>query len=74
MRNLKEAVEVEDHVQADRKEDEDSSGSAEEVKRQDKTKMIKKERIERLKKTFRPNLLRDIIDNSENGIKGKITK
>ena len=68
---LKEAVEVEDHVQLDGKENEDSSGNAEDVARTGKGRKVNQERIKRVKKTFRPSWFRNIIDNSENGIKGK---
>jgi hypothetical protein len=71
VRDLKEAVEVEDHVQLDRKEDEDSSGNAEDVERAGKGGKVSQERIKQLKKTFRPSWFRNIVDNSENEIKGK---
>lgn len=68
---LKEAVEVEDQARLEQEEGEDSSGNAEDVERGGKGRKVSQERIKRLKKTFRPSWFRNIIDNSENGIKGK---
>ena len=71
MKGLKEAVEVADQVQLEHKETEDSSGSAEDVGRQEKTREVSKERIERMKKAFRPSWLHDIIDTPEKGNRKK---
>lgn len=68
---LKEAFEVEDQARPAQQEDEDSSGNAEDVERAGKGGKVSQERIKRLKKTFRSSWFRNIIDNSENGIKGK---
>lgn len=56
-----------DQIQLEQNETQDSSGSAEEIKRQEKVREVSKERIERLKKAFRPSWLQDIIDNPEKG-------
>jgi hypothetical protein len=60
---LKEAVEVEDHVKLEREGAQDSPGKAENVEGEENTGKVTKERIERLKRAFRPGRLRDIIDN-----------
>lgn len=75
VRDLKEAVEVEDQVQLKREGAEDSPGNAENVEGEEKTGKVSKERIERLKRTFRPNRLQDIVDTQEKGNqRKKITK
>lgn len=55
-----------DQVQLEQKEIEGSSGSTRDVKRQEKVGQVSKERIERLKKAFRPSWLQDIINAPEN--------
>ena len=56
-----------DQVQLEKKEMQGLSNGDEAVGRQDKTKEVSKERIERLKKAFRPSWLQDIINAPENG-------
>ncbi len=66
-RGLKEAVEVEGQVQLEREKAEGSPGNAENVKGGEKTRKISEERIERLKRAFRPSQLRDTIEIREDG-------
>ncbi len=56
---MKETVEVEDQAHLDQEEARNSSGDVENIK-QGQTKKVNKERIERLKKAFRPRRLQDI--------------
>ncbi len=64
---LKEAVEVEDQVKLEREEAEGSPGNAENVEGGEKTRKISEERIERLKRAFRPNRLQDFVEIREEG-------
>lgn len=68
---MKEAVEVANKVQLKQKKTEYSSGSAEDVEQQEKTREVSKERIERMKKAFRPSWLQDIIDTPDKGNRKK---
>ncbi len=68
---MKEAVEVANQVQLEQKETEYSSGSAEDVEQQEKTREVSKERIERMKRAFRPSWLQDIIDTPDKGNRKK---
>lgn len=56
-----------DQIQLEQKGMQYSSSGGEAVERQEKTKEVSKERIERLKKAFRPSWLQDIINTPENG-------
>jgi hypothetical protein len=67
LKGLKEAVKVTDQVQLEQKETEDLRNGGQAVERHEKTKEVSRERIERLKKAFRPSWLQDIIDAPENG-------
>ena len=58
-------------VQLEQKETEYSSGSAEDVEQQEKTREVSKERIERMKRAFRPSWLQDIIDTPDKGNRKK---
>ncbi len=60
---LKEVIEVEDQVRLEREGAEDSPNKAKNVEGKGKTGKVTKERIERLKRAFRPGRLQDIVDN-----------
>lgn len=70
---LKEAVEVEDQIRLEREKAERSPGNAENVEGGEKTGRASKERIERLKRAFRPSELQDTVVIREEGKSRKET-
>lgn len=73
--DLKKTAEVKDQTQLDQVESEDSPGNINYIEGGEKSQKVNKERIERLKKAFKPSRLHGIVEiQDERNQRKKTTK